>query len=181
MAKTEKVSKPIKEKKPDGRKNNPNIGRPKIQKTPELFKRICDLIAVTPKSIYDICKENPDIPKPSTLLDWIGHDEEFSRLYLDAKQKQVLAHMEETYKIADFGALDTTIGDDGKVRIDSEIVARAKIRIDLRKWQAARLMPRLFGEKTEVTTNSVADEELKSTVSEIKSAVDLLAKHERDY
>ncbi len=162
MAKTKKQSE-NKPKKPDGRKNNPNIGRPAIKKTPELFKRIYDLIVTTPRSLYDICNENPDIPKPTTLLDWINHDEEFSRLYLEAKQKQVMSHVEETIRLADEMHTNGShyIDEKGNSRVDPGWVAHTRQRIELRKWHAARLMPRLFGDKiqNETTVKIIPHEE----------------------
>lgn len=175
-----KTSKP-KEKKPDGRINNPNAGRPKIKCTPELAEKICNAIATTSASLKQICRDNAEFPNPSTIFQWIAYDKVFSNLYLEAKQRQVLVHMEETYEIAEDSSRDEMVGEHGESRFNGEFVARSKLRIELRKWQAARLMPRLFGDKAEVTNINVADEELKSTVSELKKSVDLLSKHEKDY
>lgn len=158
---TKSKAKPIKEKKPDGRKNNPNSGRPKIKCTPELAEKICNAISTTSASLKQICKENPEFPNPSTIFQWIAYDEIFSNLYLEAKQKQVLAHMEKTYEIADDVSMDEMIDDNGNVRMNGEFVARSKLRIELRKWQAARLMPRLFGDKiqNETTVKIIPHEE----------------------
>jgi hypothetical protein len=167
----------------DGRKNNPNMGRPKFKYTDKLGKKICEAIVTSAKSLKEICDENPDFPKHTTLYEWIATNKHFSDLYLEAKRKQIMIHMEETYALADTAnSPDSHYADEkGNLRLDPAWVSFTNRRIELRKWHAARLQPRLFGDKSEVTTSSIEDKELKNTVMQIRDSINLLKKHERDY
>jgi hypothetical protein len=61
------------------------------------------------------------------------------------------AYAEEIIEISDDGSKDTYIDEKGKQVIDREVIARAQLRIDARKWYAARLAPRKYGDKLPVT------------------------------
>ena len=149
--------------KPEEIKKKHAGGRPKIPYTKEMANRIYFLISTQSKGIKQICRENPEIPGHETIFSWIHKISEFSELYLKAKQEQVMAHMEETYEIADDDSRDSMMDDYGNVKMDTEYVSRAKLRIELRKWQAARLMPKLFGDKiiTEGTVTVRHEDALK--------------------
>src|SRR4051812_12832642 len=76
-------------------------GRPAMLYTTEEGKRICEIIATTPKGLEHICRDNPGIPSSDTLYTWMHTNPEFSDMYLVAKQRQVAAHMEHTYHLSD--------------------------------------------------------------------------------
>lgn len=156
-------------------------GRPKIECTPELTDRICFLIESNSKGIKQICRENPDIPHPDTIFQWIAHNKVFSERYSEAKQKQVTSHIEETYEIADDISRDFMEAHDGSQRINTECVARSKIRIELRKWHAARLAPKVYGDRMYQETTNVDAENLIKTVADLQAEIDRLKKFERDY
>ena len=182
MAKKEAKSKPKKSSKP---KTEPPIklkapmGRP-TKYSQALADRICEQVSISSDGLRKMCKIFPDFPAHESILLWRRKYPEFSAQYKEAKLQQAELFAEDIIDIADDDSRDAIDGENGIVQ-NSEFIARSRVKIDARKWIACKLLPKVYGDRSEVTTTSVADEELKSTVSEIKNAVDLLTKHERDY
>jgi hypothetical protein len=90
------------------------------------------------------------------LWNWLASDEELMRQYQRAKELCVDAYAEEIIEISDEGSRDTYVDEKGREVINREVIARAQLRIDARKWYAARLAPRKYGDKLPVT-NEGAD------------------------
>jgi len=85
------------------------------------------------------------------LWNWLASDEQLMRQYLRAKELCVDAYAEEIIEISDDGARDTFIDEKGREVTNREVIARAQLRIDARKWYAARLAPKKYGDKPLVT------------------------------
>ena len=88
------------------------------------------------------------------LWNWLASDEELMRQYQRAKELCVDAYAEEIIEISDEGSRDTYIDEKGREMVNREVIARAQLRIDARKWYAARLAPRKYGDKIPVTHES---------------------------
>ena len=127
-------------------------GRPTLYNK-ELAERICDRIAANGISLAKICAMYDDMPTPETVYQWIHKYPDFSEMYMIAKQRQCIALTDEILCIADNSDGDTKEDRFGNVVCDAEYVARSKIRIETRKWLAARFMPRLFGDKMHVVND----------------------------
>jgi hypothetical protein len=109
-----------------------NAGKP-TEYTIEIASYICEQVANGEKlkSIYD----RPEMPKRSTVYQWLAKHEEFAEMYARAQEDR-----------ADFFADEIVeISDDEKSDPNSR-----RVRIDARKWTAAKLRPRRYGEKLEV-------------------------------
>lgn len=181
MAKKKSEKKKPVEPKIDRRFNNPNTGRPAIEYTEEIGNRICHLIAITPRSLKRICEENPDLPHVDTIYTWRVKYKTFSDKYFEAKRQQAILLAEETLEISDDGTNDFMLGKDGQEILNSEHVQRSKLRVATRQWHAARLMPKLFGDRVQTETVDASKEELLETIKKLRNDIDLLKKHERDY
>lgn len=81
------------------------------------------------------------------LWNWLASDEELMRQYQRAKELCVDAYAEEIIEISDQGSRDTYVDEKGREVTNREVIARAQLRIDARKWYAARLAPRKYGDK----------------------------------
>lgn len=140
---------------------NTKRGRPTIY-TPELAQEICDVIASSSKGIRRLCNENEHWPNPDTIYRWISGHQEFSERYARAKRLQIEVIVDEMLDIADDTSHDAKLNDEGKLIYDHEHIHRSRLRIDTRKWLAAKLAPKIYGEKiSAVNTNlNVADDEL---------------------
>jgi hypothetical protein len=97
-----------------------------------------------------------DIPAVSTLMLWLKEDSVFSEQYTYAKQLQAELMVDEAMAIADDDSKDIIKIDlDGIEieKIDHEHINRSRLRVDVRKWHASKLAPKLYGDKIDHTTN----------------------------
>jgi hypothetical protein len=58
--------------------------------------------------------------------------------------------IEEASLIADDGENDTYLDEQGKVRIDHDVIQRSKLRVEQRRWHAGRLNPKKYGDKVQI-------------------------------
>lgn len=121
--------------------------------TRQLATRICELIATTPRGLGFILRTNPDLPRISTVLNWLADPakKDFLDSYLRAREAQADLIFDECLEIADESAKDAERGDNGKeTQHATEQVARSKLRVDTRLRMAGKLAPKKYGEKYEV-------------------------------
>lgn len=126
-------------------------GRPTTY-TIELGDSICALLAEG-KSLSSICAAD-DMPTRSTVLLWVVKGERgdetysaFSDSYRRARQSQAHALIDDILDIADDSSGDVKMVR-GQEVMDSEFVARSKLRVDARFKLAAQQHPELYGEKS---------------------------------
>lgn len=91
---------------------------------------------------------NPHWPNQNTICEWRIKNPTFGDQYARAKEQQVEALVDEILDIADDSSQDYIEGKDGKLIANTEHINRARLRIDSRKWLAAKLVPRLYGDKS---------------------------------
>jgi hypothetical protein len=87
----------------------------------------------------------------STVYLWLMRHEAFSEAYARAREEQADTFADEISAIA-----DEPPPNDEKGRTDSGWVAWQRNRIDARKWVAAKLKPKRYGEKVDVTSDGKA-------------------------
>lgn len=131
------------------------IGRPSIY-TQDIADYICERIATSSSSMNTICKEI-DISVYS-VINWLSESHvayrvNFSKDYALAKQLQGDYLAEELLDIADESDHDTEVGLDGKKVINHDAINRSRLRVDARKWAAAHLRPKKWGDKIDVTSD----------------------------
>lgn len=107
--------------------------------------RICSRIAAG-ESLVKICRDSK-MPGRSTVMHWILSDNEFRDKYARAKEICAEVFADEIIEIADDGTNDTYVDDNGNDKIDYDVIARSKLRVDARKWAASKLAPKKYGEK----------------------------------
>jgi len=100
---------------------------------PEVADDICALLA-SGENLVKVCKR-PGMPDKSTVFRWIAAHEEFRDKYAKATEARADAIFEDMFGIAD----DATE--------ESAAVAKARLRIDTRKWALARMNPKKYGDK----------------------------------
>jgi hypothetical protein len=118
------------------------MGRPSSY-TQEIADEICEQL-IEGKSLRSICLSD-DMPSAGTVCRWLGDDENFRKQYERARDAQADTLADEILDIADDGSNDF-MGEDEKYNGDA--VARSKLRVDARKWIAAKLKPKKYGDKT---------------------------------
>ena len=124
----------------------------------EIAALICERVATSTLGLNKLCELHDDLPVKSTVNLWRYKHPEFSTSYAVAKLKQADLLAEECLSIADDDSGDTKINAlTGEEVPNTEFIARSRLRIDTRKWLAAKLLPKQYGPV-------VADD--KKTVSE---------------
>lgn len=100
---------------------------------PEVAADICSLLA-SGESLRKVCGR-PGMPDKSSVFRWLAEHEEFRDQYAKATEARADAIFDDIFDIAD------------DVNEEAAAVAKARLRIDTRKWALARMNPRKYGEK----------------------------------
>lgn len=98
------------------------------------------------RAVRNVLKDN-GMPDVTTFYRWIEEDTEKAKQYARACEVRADAIFDEIIDIADDSSGDRKVVEHGEV-MDSEYVARSRIRIDARKWIASKLNPKKYGDKT---------------------------------
>ena len=111
-------------------------GRP-TKYSKKIAIKICQRIS-SGESVRTICKDKK-LPCAATVFFWLLDDDKkwFLEQYETARNTQAENMFEELLDIAD--------NDDGDVQ-------RARLRIDTRKWYLSKVLPKKFGDKTDLTS-----------------------------
>jgi hypothetical protein len=127
-------------------------GRPSTY-SQEIADEVCRRLAGG-ESLRAICRDE-GIPDESTVRLWALDDREgFAAQYARAREVQFLAIADELLEIADDGRNDwmQRRGNDerGGWELNGEHIQRSRVRIDTRKWMLSKMLPKVYGDKTEV-------------------------------
>jgi hypothetical protein len=108
--------------------------------------------------------DDPRMPCQTTVIKWLAEPkfEAFREMYYYARRVYAELLMDEIIEIADDATDDwiPTLDKKGNVnghRPDTECLQRSRLRIDTRKFLAAKLIPRIYGEKLEVEHGVTGD------------------------
>lgn len=116
-------------------------GRPSSY-TQKLADTICERL-LEGESLRNICKSE-DMPAASTVFKWLNTIPDFAEQYARAKEEQAEILADEIVQIAD----------------EEADPAKARVRVDARKWVASKLKPKKYGDKLDIdqkTTHEVGD------------------------
>lgn len=121
---------------------------------------ICDRIAGG-ESLRSICRD-AKMPHMKSVLRWVFNDalKDFRAKYELAREIQAEVIFEETVEIADDASEDiqkiSFKTKKGTLKIMSQpnrvAVDRARLRVDTRKWFLARMAPKKYAEKIDITS-----------------------------
>ncbi len=127
--------------------NNPT-GRP-VEFTEAIADEVC-LRLTEGEPLVRICKSS-HLPDVSTIYRWLIRFPLFCEMYTRAREEQADTNADEIIAIADedpkFVEYKDKDGNVVDIKIDSAYVAYQKQRIESRKWTAAKLKPRKYGER----------------------------------
>ena len=133
--------------------------------TQEVADLICEALAEG-HSLRSICAAD-NMPSKSTVFKWLGEQKSFSDQYARAREAQADCLFDDILEIADDGRNDKYTDDEGNLRTDYDVIARSKLRVDARKWMAAKLRPRVYGDKIDLNHGGQGDNPLQ-TVTRIE-------------
>lgn len=118
--------------------------------TQEIADAICERLAEG-ESLNAICKSE-GLPSESTVRRWALDDEQgFATNYARAREVGYLRMADEITQIADDGANDTYTDEDGNERTNQDVIARSRLRVDTRKWLLSKMLPKVYGDKLELS------------------------------
>ncbi len=125
-------------------------GRPSLY-TEALAAKLCLRLAEG-ESLRAVCADKA-MPAISTVMGWLfdGNHGEFSEQYARAREAQAEVRADEIVDIADDDTNDFAADKDGKIVANSEHIQRSRLRVDARKWIAAKLLPKRYGDKMQHT------------------------------
>lgn len=117
----------------------------------EYVDLLCAAISTSEKGMNRICKaiqkENPDFPSVWSFLRMFRDNAGYAQQYARAKEEQADVLADQIIDISDDDSCDVAFKDDGTPYVNQENIQRAKLRVDSRKWIAARLKPKKYGDK----------------------------------
>ena len=121
--------------------------------SPEQKAKACEEIldrVAKGASLLSICKNGDDwIPSESTFRMWCDNDADLSARYARAREVRADVIFEECLTIADSQEGDM-IAIDGVQQVNHDVIARARLRIDTRRWMLGKMQPKVYGDKLDV-------------------------------
>ena len=129
-------------------KEETKMGRPSVY-TEELAHEICVRLG-SGESLRKICLDER-IPSIATVMSWLTKKPDFLEQYTRAREIQAETQFDELIDIVDqppeLSHITDKNGELVEVKFDSSYVAWMKLRVDTRKWTAARMAPKKYGEQ----------------------------------
>ena len=111
----------------------------------ELADAICERLAAV-ESLIRICGGD-DFPSDGTVYRWIATIPAFRDKYAQARSVQAERMADEILDIADDGRNDKWTDSEGVVRVDNDVIARSRLRVDARKWLMSKMLPKKYGDR----------------------------------
>lgn len=136
------------------------MARPSIY-TQELANLICERVATTTFGLKKLCDMHDDMPSHDTVFKWRYKIKSFSDQYTQAKMAQAELLAEETLDIADDATNDwmEKLDEEGKPIgwiVNGDHINRSRLRVDLRKWHASKLAPKIYGDQKDANNTGQA-------------------------
>jgi hypothetical protein len=124
------------------------MGVPKFSE--ELFETICNKIGKSSDGLQKICESEG--VSAVAFYSWVKEDKELLNRYAHARELQAEYLADQILDIADDKTgdlVDSEFGQQG----NAANVARSKLQVEARKWIAAKLKPKKYGDKVEIEQN----------------------------
>jgi len=134
-------------------------GRPSIY-SEKLANRICTLVATNPYGLPTLCRMYPELPSRETINVWRWEKKLFSDMYTLAKQHQAELMAESIEEVASELFENAYVDALGITKIDAGMLGHARLVCDNRKWTAAKLAPKVYGERKHPEEKPSSDETL---------------------
>ena len=146
------------------------MGRPSSY-TQEIGDSICERLA-DGESLRSICASE-DMPNRATVFRWLGQDDAFRDQYARAREEQADALADDIVEISDEAdVVAKADGEEVRLALDPTAVARNRLRVDARKWVAAKLKPKKYGDRQvlagdpEAPLHGLSDADLDARIAE---------------
>ena len=123
--------------------------------TPEEKNKIVDSICEDIQNGTALRKvlKKEGMPSSKTFFEWIDKDSEKVKQYARACEDRADLIFEEIFDIADNQESDVYVDGNGLEQTNHNVIQRARLRFDARKWAVSKLNPKKYGDKLDFTTN----------------------------
>ncbi len=138
-------------------------GRPSSY-SKQLGAEICARLAEG-EPITKITKEE-GMPGQSTIYRWLVDNKEFREMYESARKDGAHTLASQIQEIADSEPLKV-FDDQGNQRYDAGSISYNKLRMEARKWLAAKYLPKVYGEKQILAGDEDSPLKVESNAGEI--------------
>lgn len=150
--------------RPRGKTITKPTGRPNGY-SQELADRICEQIS-SGLSLRKVCLAE-SMPSAGTVCRWLAEHDEFQKQYTRATNARADVMFEQMLEISDDGQNDTYEDGDGNKRVDQDVIARSRLRVETRKWMIGKMKPKVYGDKVDVNHGVQPDNPIVSLLATI--------------
>lgn len=133
------------------------MGRP-TSFTQAMADTLCERLA-SGLSLRKICR-NKAMPNKATVFRWLGQNAEFSDQYARAREAQADLYVDEMVDLSDTPQIGrkTKRTVDGKLEVmTADMIEHRRLQIETRKWVAARMRPKKYGDKLDVEQKTTVE------------------------
>lgn len=116
--------------------------------TQELADDLCERLK-TGRTLRDVCRDE-GMPAASTVLLWCEENRAFDEQYARAREKGYRTMADEILDISDDASKDW-LEANGHKSFNGEHVQRSRLRVDTRKWLLSKALPKIYGDKVELS------------------------------
>jgi len=117
------------------------------------------------QSIAKACKEVE--VSSSTYMVWLSRSEDYARAHANAMASRADVIFEEILEIADNTEDDIITNSDGNKVTNHNVIQRDRLRVDTRKWIAAKMNPKKYSDKQFIETKDLTEKPITSIVRHI--------------
>lgn len=139
---------------PPMRKKSKGDGRGNPVYTKSLADRICDRLAAG-ETLRSVCRSS-GMPTEAAVRKWAMEKDDFSAQYARARDIGYMRMADEILEISDSGENDWMAVNDPEnpgYRANGEHINRSRLRVDTRKWLLSKALPKIYGDRVDVTQN----------------------------
>ncbi len=131
-----------------------------------IFDAIC-LRIEEGESLRSVLRDD-NMPSSRTFFKWIHEDDIKVKQYARSTSERADAMFEDMLEICDNVGGDMVTLPDGREVVDNAVIARDRLRVDTRKWAAAKMNPKKYGDKVE----TIHSGEIKGNEPKVNLVVD---------
>jgi hypothetical protein len=136
------------------------------------------------KPLKSICRTK-GMPSIATVIAWtLDLSHPFAERYACARDIGYRHLADEILEISDAAKGDFVEDEDGRKTVDHEAIARARLRVDSRKWLLSKVLPRIYGDR--VTTEHTGPNggaiqvDVQNRVNEFLQKLDAIARRQQE-
>lgn len=130
------------------------------QKT-EILDKICERIEKG-EALRTVLKDK-NMPSSRTFFKWIEKDEYKVKQYACACDDRAESIFEDIIIISDDQEGDTYEDENGMEQTNHNVIQRARLRVDSRKWILSKLNPKKYGDQSKLTIDATVKQESNYT------------------